>query len=221
MNSHAGPRDFVKLLEDLGEEAWQLNLATNVFYVSPGFWKALGYDNGSPPVTREAARGLLHPSDLQLAIDEVALHLRAEAPFEFEVRVCGGEGDWRFIRVRGCISESSRGGRPAAVGGILSDVTRHLVTARANSQAAAKVDTLSKRERQVLSCILAGAASKNIAYGLGLSQRTVEGYRARILDKLGVRGTGELVKIALAGGIEPELGAACGLTFPAASQVNH
>jgi two-component system response regulator FixJ len=46
-----------------------------------------------------------------------------------------------------------------------------------------------------------GAANKNIAYALGLSQRTVEGYRARLMDKMLVRSVAELVKVALAAGV--------------------
>jgi DNA-binding NarL/FixJ family response regulator len=57
-----------------------------------------------------------------------------------------------------------------------------------------------------------GAANKNIARALGLSQRTVEGYHARLLEKLGVRGTGELVQVAIAAGVTRGSGSGCGLS---------
>lgn len=69
------------------------------------------------------------------------------------------------------------------------------------SEATALVGTLSRRQRQVLQGILQGLQNKLIAYELGLSIRTVEAYRAQLLAKLGVRGTAEAVRLALAAGL--------------------
>ena len=49
--------------------------------------------------------------------------------------------------------------------------------------------------------ILKGQPNKIIAYELGLSIRTVEAYRAQLLEKLGVRGTAEAVRLAIAAGM--------------------
>jgi FixJ family two-component response regulator len=49
-----------------------------------------------------------------------------------------------------------------------------------------------------------GAANKNIAYELGLSQRTVEGYRARLMEKMAVRNLAKLVQLALTAGLTSE-----------------
>jgi two-component system response regulator FixJ len=72
----------------------------------------------------------------------------------------------------------------------------------ARREAAARLDTLSERQRQVLQGIVKGKPNKIIAYDLGLSVRTVEAYRAQVLIKLGVRSTAEAVRIALAGGLD-------------------
>ena len=53
---------------------------------------------------------------------------------------------------------------------------------------------LSGREWEVLERIALGESAKEIALALGLSSRTVEGYRANILRKAGVRSTTELVR---------------------------
>ena len=71
-------------------------------------------------------------------------------------------------------------------------------------QAKAKIDSLSDREREVLLGILKGQQNKVIAWDLGLSPRTVETYRAQLLEKLGVRGTAEAVRLALAAGMSPD-----------------
>ncbi|HYI47300.1 MAG TPA: response regulator [Allosphingosinicella sp.] len=70
-----------------------------------------------------------------------------------------------------------------------------------NNQAQAKVAALSDRQRDVLRGILRGQPNKIIAWELGLSIRTVETYRAQMLEKLGVRGTAEAVRLALAAGL--------------------
>lgn len=50
--------------------------------------------------------------------------------------------------------------------------------------AAALIDTLSPRERQVLEALVAGQPNKVIAIDLGISMRTVEVHRARTMDRL-------------------------------------
>jgi two-component system response regulator FixJ len=56
---------------------------------------------------------------------------------------------------------------------------------------------LSERQRQVLEGVVEGLTSKEIAIRLGLSPRTVEGYRMDIMKKLNVRTTAELCRVAL------------------------
>lgn len=66
-----------------------------------------------------------------------------------------------------------------------------------------KIGRLSPRELQVVQGLLAGLPNKLIAYELGLSVRTVEVYRASIMDKLDARGLSTVVRIALLAGVEP------------------
>ena len=71
----------------------------------------------------------------------------------------------------------------------------------AGTTAARKLDLLSPREREVLGGLLAGLPNKSIAYDLGISPRTVEVHRARVMDKMGARILSELVRLALAAGV--------------------
>lgn len=59
---------------------------------------------------------------------------------------------------------------------------------------------LNAREREVAALLVDGLSSKLIGRRLGLSPRTVDGYRARLLRKLGAASTPELVQKLLAGG---------------------
>lgn len=60
--------------------------------------------------------------------------------------------------------------------------------------------TLSGRETEVLRGVIAGKMNKVIAFELGISQRTVEVYRANVMSKTHANGLSELVRIALLAG---------------------
>ncbi|MDB5459335.1 MAG: two component transcriptional regulator, LuxR family [Caulobacteraceae bacterium] len=69
--------------------------------------------------------------------------------------------------------------------------------------ARALIARLSKRERQVMQGLLAALPNKLIAYEYDLSIRTVEIYRAKVMDKLEARGLSAAVRIAITAGLEP------------------
>lgn len=61
----------------------------------------------------------------------------------------------------------------------------------------ARVAQLSQREREVFEAIVAGDSNKSAAQKLGISPRTVEIYRAHVMDKMGAGTLSELVRMAL------------------------
>jgi len=63
-----------------------------------------------------------------------------------------------------------------------------------------RLDRLTEREREVLMALVDGMPNKGVAQALGISPRTVEVHRARLMDKLEVASIAEAVKIALAAG---------------------
>ena len=60
---------------------------------------------------------------------------------------------------------------------------------------------LTAREREVFHLIAEGLTTKEIARKLDISAKTAENHRARVLDKVGVRNTAELVRYALRKGL--------------------
>ena len=63
------------------------------------------------------------------------------------------------------------------------------------------LEKLSTREREVLQLLAEGRTGAEIAQRLGLSQKTVETYRARLVEKLGIRDVAGLVKFAIQRGL--------------------
>jgi len=68
-------------------------------------------------------------------------------------------------------------------------------------QAAGAASVLSQREREVLELVAQGFTNQQIADRLGLSVKTVETYRSRLVEKLGLRSRAELVRYALDSGL--------------------
>jgi two-component system, NarL family, response regulator NreC len=71
------------------------------------------------------------------------------------------------------------------------------------------VDALSKREKQVLTLVASGHTNQAAAEELALSVKTVETYRRRLMEKLGITGRAGLLRVALQCGLiaragEPE-----------------
>jgi len=69
------------------------------------------------------------------------------------------------------------------------------------SQAGGPGNLLSPREREVLDLVAQGYTNQKIADRLGLSVKTVETYRSRLVEKLGLRSRADLVRYALDSGL--------------------
>ena len=77
---------------------------------------------------------------------------------------------------------------------------RHLAAKRA--AIAAQVAQLTPREREVMGLVVAGKANKVIASELGLSQKTVEVHRARVMRKMRADSVAQLVQLAMESGAQ-------------------
>lgn len=60
-----------------------------------------------------------------------------------------------------------------------------------------RLESLTPREKQVMDLVVDGAANKVIAIDLGLSERTVEIHRSKVMEKMGARSVAHLVKLQL------------------------
>jgi DNA-binding NarL/FixJ family response regulator len=90
-------------------------------------------------------------------------------------------------------------------GRYLSAELINIVIDQAVSKVAMKdpLERLSSRERQVLQMLAEGQSVANIANTLALSPKTVETYRARMMEKLEIHDFATLVKFALRQGVTP------------------
>jgi two-component system response regulator FixJ len=87
---------------------------------------------------------------------------------------------------------------------LLDRVQRALARDRANraqlrghEEIRQRLGSITPRERDVLELVVGGAANKAIAYELGISQRTVEIHRARVMEKMNAASLAHLVQMTL------------------------
>jgi two-component system response regulator FixJ len=74
------------------------------------------------------------------------------------------------------------------------------------AEAELRFSRLTEREREVLELLVVGDANKVIAHKLGISPRTVEIHRSRLMEKANVRNLAEMVRLAIAAeiGLRPK-----------------
>jgi two-component system, NarL family, response regulator NreC len=80
---------------------------------------------------------------------------------------------------------------PSVANAVLNDYRKHVTN---------PVDLLTAREREVTQLIAEGKTNKDIANQLSLSVYTVEAHRSRLMEKLNLHSTGDLVRFAIRNG---------------------
>ena len=70
-----------------------------------------------------------------------------------------------------------------------------------NEELHTRYDSLTSREREVMTLVIAGLLNKQIAGELGTSETTVKNHRHQVMEKMGADSVAELVKIAYKLGI--------------------
>ncbi len=132
--------------------------------------KKLGEEKCAAPIFVTSANG-----DIATAVKAV----RSGAADFFEKPLNGADV---VERVEAAIEELAQAGDDG-----LSDIAMHVPGC----------EPFTRREREVLARIAAGETNKEAARKLGLSSRTIEGYRASIMRKVGARNAAELLRRVL------------------------
>lgn len=85
------------------------------------------------------------------------------------------------------------------------ELTRNSAAISALRESVAKrIAGLTAREREVVELVVEGNPNKQIAYVLGISQRTVETHRATAMKKIGARSLSELIHLTMAGAADDQ-----------------
>lgn len=142
--------------------------------------------------TRRIAESAPHTRVLALSMHKDSVYVR-------EILRAGARGyllkDSIDVDLLAAVRSVARGEgylSPAVSDAVLSDYRKHVTD---------QLDLLSSREREVLQLIAEGKTNKEIATLLNLSVYTVDAHRGRIMEKLNLHSTSELVRFAVRKGL--------------------
>ena len=81
---------------------------------------------------------------------------------------------------------------------IATGLSRHrqvLAETAQTANAIGRLSSLTQREREVAALVVAGQRNKQIAFALGIAEKTAKVHRGRVMHKVGVRSVAELVRL--------------------------
>lgn len=154
---------------------------------------------------------LRHVREQNLPVAVLMLTMHEEERLVIETLKAGALG---YIPKKAADSELTTGiravyhGEPYVHSSLVKTVVREFVQGESEGAAAAADarDGLSRREKEVLGYIARGYANREIATSLHLSVKTIETYKARTMEKLGLTSRIELVRYAMQRGLLAEIG---------------
>ena len=133
----------------------------------------------------------------EFGIPSILLTMHADSGYVLRAISSGSSGYVLKNRVSTCLVEAIRevsGGNMYLSPGISNDVFKSFTKGGMEEH-------LTGRERQLLQLIAEGYTTKEIAHLLGITVRTGESHRAKIMDKLNIHNTAGLVRYALKSGL--------------------
>jgi two-component system response regulator FixJ len=174
-----------------------VGLASRTFPSAPAFLEA--FDGGTPGC---AIADVRMPGMSGLELQEALRARGARLP----VIIITGHGDIAMAVRAMKAGAADFIEKPFNEQVLLDAVHRALAQGRADAPAAGanrteietRVATLTPREREVMLLIAEGRPNKVVATRLGLSTRTVEVHRAKVMEKMSARSLAELVRMAIA-----------------------
>jgi DNA-binding NarL/FixJ family response regulator len=129
----------------------------------------------------------------------LALSMHRDAVYVREILRAGARGylvkdadDDTFLVAVRAVARGEAYLSPSVADAVLSDYRKHVTN---------PIDLLTSREREVLQMIAEGKTNKEIANILELSVYTVEAHRGKIMEKLNLHNTGDIVRFAIRNGL--------------------
>ncbi|QSX80067.1 response regulator transcription factor [Agrilutibacter solisilvae] len=149
-------------------------------------------------VTMPGRSGFDALAELRVARPEIAVVIMSMHDDSVHVREALQRGASGFVVKEAAPAELEVAIRAAAAGRTF--LSPQVFAPQAQPQARSlhgDVDRLSKRQREILEALGAGRTTKQIAGDLGLSVKTVETHRSRMMEVLGCRNSVELLRVAM------------------------
>jgi PAS domain S-box-containing protein len=142
----------------------------------------------------------IHADDRDLCLATYLQSFGAQQPFRMEYRLRRWDGEYRWVEDTG-VPRFDEGAFCGFMGSAADVSGRKATTFTPDDESVRIVFSLTERERQVLVLIAEGKSTKEAAARLGISYKTADSHRSRILEKLGVHETASMVRYAIRAGL--------------------
>ncbi|MFB3827681.1 MAG: helix-turn-helix transcriptional regulator [Bryobacteraceae bacterium] len=136
----------------------------------------------------------VHPDDLEQCMSTYLSAVQARREFQVQYRLQRADGEYRWILDSGVPIFGPDGEFAGFMG---SGIDVH----ESKMAAAAGPVPLTEREKQVLVLIADGKSTKEVAVELGISYKTADSHRSKIMEKLDIHETATLVRYAVRHGL--------------------
>ncbi len=142
----------------------------------------------------------IHPDDRDLCLETYLKAFASRAPFRVQYRAQQADGAYCWVENSGSplIEDTVFVGFMGTAMDLSERRNRGFTPDR---ESVRLVFALTERERQVLVLIAGGKSTKEAAAQLGISYKTADSHRSRILEKLGVHETASMVRYAIRAGL--------------------
>jgi len=143
----------------------------------------------------------IHTDDRPYYIDNYLRCFAVREPFRIQYRLQRVSGDYRWVEGTGIPRFDADGQFLGYIGSAVDINDRKCGVFTPDEDSVRMVFALTERERQVLVLIADGKSTKEAAVRLGISYKTADSHRSRILEKLGVHETASMVRYAIRAGL--------------------
>jgi PAS domain S-box-containing protein len=193
---------FLALTDSAPVMIWMSGVEALFTYVNPAW-----LDFRGRVLAQEIGNGWtegLHPDDRDLCIETYLKSFSCRLPFKMQYRLQRSDDEFVWVEISGVPRSDDSSNFAGFMGSAIdvSDRKRGFFTP--DEESVRLVFALTERERQILVMIAEGMSTRQAAARLGISYKTADSHRSRILEKLGVHETASMVRYAIrAGLIEP------------------
>lgn len=199
---------------------WDWNIPERKVTAGNRWFELLGYTHEELGNDEDTWMNLINPKDLESLKPKLLAHFQGEtANFESENQLRHKEGHWVSVEAKGKVTIRDKNNAPLRMVGTLLNVTQRkhlqeegmdllkrfawimresLPVKTAENKA---VESLTKRQRQILGMIASGMTSADIGKHLNLSTATIISHRRSLMAKLGLHSTAEVTRFAIDHGL--------------------
>lgn len=113
-------------LEGAGDGVWDWDMQTDEVYRSARWHQIFGYGAKDIENTATAGRSLIHPDDLQQAVEKTNAYINGiNDSYVAEFRIRCSDGSWKWVLARGMLVSRAEDGKPLRMIGTHTDISAH------------------------------------------------------------------------------------------------